>query len=164
MISKKVCMVGAFAVGKTSLVERFVSSAFADKYQSTVGVNIRKKTVAVAGQDVLLMLWDLAGKDTVDDLQTRNIKGSAGFVLVIDGTRKPTLDMAAALETRVRSEFGALPFVVIVNKADLTDKWELTEADLEGLRARGWPVFKGSAKTGEGVQEAFEAIAKGTLG
>lgn len=159
MISKKVCMVGAFAVGKTSLVERFVSSIFKDKYQSTVGVNVRKKVVTVSGVETNMMIWDLAGKDDIDDIETRNLKGAHGFILVIDGLRRPTLRMAADLEARVRADCGPMPFVVVVNKADLAEQWEVQESDLESLRANGWPVMKGSAKTGAGVQEAFEAIA-----
>ncbi len=62
MLKKKICMLGYFGVGKTSLVSRFVRSMFADRYQTTVGVKIDKKVLSVDGRDVTLMLWDLAGE------------------------------------------------------------------------------------------------------
>jgi GTPase SAR1 family protein len=59
MIQKKICMLGAFAVGKTSLVARYVKSIYSDKYQTTVGVKIEKKTLQVDGQEWNLIVWDL---------------------------------------------------------------------------------------------------------
>ncbi|MGQ0626474.1 MAG: Rab family GTPase [Phycisphaerales bacterium] len=166
MISKKVCMVGAFAVGKSSLVQRFVLSTFSDKYITTIGANVKKKSVTVAGEDVTLMIWDLAGEDEFQWLQTTHLRGSAGMMLVIDGTRRSTLDVAIQIEERVRKEIGMMPSVavVVVNKADLRPQWEVTADDLKSLEARGWRVFIGSAKSGEGVQEAFEALALRVIG
>ena len=70
MIQKKICMLGGFAVGKTSLVARYVTSMFSEKYLTTVGVKIDKKQVAVDGRDVTLMLWDIYGQDDFQDVQT----------------------------------------------------------------------------------------------
>ena len=63
MIQKKICMVGVLAVGKTSLVARFVESIFSKKYHTTVGVKISKKALQVSDQEWHLILWDLAGED-----------------------------------------------------------------------------------------------------
>jgi len=63
VIQKKICMLGSFSVGKTSLVSRFVSTVFSDKYLTTVGVKIDKKALTVGGEDVTLMLWDIYGED-----------------------------------------------------------------------------------------------------
>jgi small GTP-binding protein len=63
MISKKICMVGAFSVGKSALIERFVHSVFSDRYLSTVGVKISKKVVALEGEEMTIVLWDMEGKD-----------------------------------------------------------------------------------------------------
>lgn len=164
MISKKVCMLGAFAVGKTALVGRFISSIFEDKYITTVGVNIKKKQIVVAGQEVTLMIWDLAGEDEFQGVQLAHMRGAAGFLLVIDGTRRSTLETALKLQERATKEIGAMPFVVIVNKTDLLPQWEINDADLADLAARGWTVLKGSAKSGAGVPEAFEALATRAIG
>ena len=87
-IQKKICMLGAFSVGKTSLVKRYVASVFSETYLTTVGVKIDKKTVDLAGRVVNLILWDLAGEDDIASLRMSYLRGSAGYVLVADGTRR----------------------------------------------------------------------------
>lgn len=165
MISAKVCMVGAFAVGKSSLVQRFVTATFSDKYITTVGVNVKKKQMKVGSEDLTLMIWDMAGEDEFQWLQTTHLRGAAGMMMVIDGTRRSTLVAAVSISDRVTKEVGPMPTVsvVVINKTDLRAQWEVTDQDIEGLRARGWAVFLGSAKTGEGVQEAFESLASTVL-
>ena len=159
MIQKKICMLGAFAVGKTSLVSRFVKSLFSDKYHSSVGVKVDKKLVAVGQEPLELLLWDLYGEDEFQKIRTSYLRGSSGYVLVADGTRRETLDRAVVLQNRAEEAVGKVPFVLMVNKADLTDKWEVDDAALEELTRQGWPILKTSAKTGAGVEEAFLALA-----
>ena len=86
---KKVCMLGAFSVGKTSLVKRFVQSIFSETYLTTVGVKIDKKNVELSDRIVTLILWDLAGEDDIASLRMSYLRGSAGYVLVADGTGRP---------------------------------------------------------------------------
>ncbi len=159
MIQKKVCMLGAFAVGKTSLVSRFVSSIFSDKYHTTVGVKVDKKVVAVGEEQVNLLLWDLYGEDDFQKLRTSYLRGSAGYVLVVDGTRRETLEKAVVLQSRAREAVGPVPFVLMLNKADLTDKWEIEDSAVEELVKQGWQAFRTSAKTGAGVDQAFLTLA-----
>lgn len=159
MISKKVCMVGAFGVGKTSLVARFVTSLFSDTYLSTVGVKVDKKQVKAKGQDVLLMLWDVAGEDNSTKLNMTYIKGASGYLLVIDRTRKASLDVARELRGRIEREVGPLAFVAAMNKSDVTEGIEVTAADIEALASEGWTVMETSAKSGRNVEEAFVALA-----
>ena len=111
MIQKKICMLGGFAVGKTSLVSRFVSSIFSDKYLTTVGVKIDKKPVSVDGRDVTLMLWDIYGQDDFQTVQPSQLRGMAGYLLVVDGTRRATLDVARQLqaEGHAGGRPGAVP-------------------------------------------------------
>jgi small GTP-binding protein len=87
MMQKKICMLGAFAVGKTSLVARFVESIFSDRYHTTVGVKIEKKTLQVSGQQWNLIVWDLAGEDEFMQIRMSYLRGSSGYLLVADGTR-----------------------------------------------------------------------------
>lgn len=158
MIQKKICMLGAFAVGKTSLVSRYVKSLFSDKYHSTVGVKVDKKIVEAGGEQVTLLLWDLYGEDEFQKIRTSYLRGSAGYVLAVDGTRRETLDRAIVLQNRAEQAVGKVPFVLFVNKADLVEKWEVDGAALEELSRQGWQSFKTSAKTGAGVEEAFQAL------
>jgi small GTP-binding protein len=155
MIQKKICMVGAFAVGKTSLVARFVESIFSEKYHTTVGVKISKKALQVGDQEWHLILWDLAGEDEFLQIRTSYLRGSAGYLLVVDGTRRATLDTAMSIQQRIVDTVGNIPFVVLFNKSDLTNEWEIANDAFEELSHKDWSWLKASAKTGEGVDEAF---------
>ncbi len=125
MLQKKICMVGAFATGKTSLVARFVTSIFSENYHTTVGVKIDKKTVNIQEKTINLILWDLYGEDEFQKVRMSYLRGSSGYLLVVDGTRKNTLDKAFDLQTRVEEAIGKVPFIMILNKWDLTDEWEI---------------------------------------
>jgi len=159
MIQKKICMVGSFAVGKTSLVQRFVSSIFSDKYLTTVGVKIDKKTVKVDGTDVNLLLWDIEGASEAQLIRMTYMRGASGYLLVADGTRRDTLAMAQDLQKQCLQTLGPLPFTLLVNKCDLKERWEVTAADLDQLHSQGWPVLETSAKAGNGVEQAFLTLA-----
>lgn len=159
MIKKKICMLGGYGVGKTSLVQNFVHSIFSEKYHITIGVKIDKKTIRMGDQEMMLMLWDIAGEEENFTIPLSYLKGSDGFILVIDGTRARTCEQAEEIHERVQDAFGSLPFVVCINKADLSDEWEIDESVIEGLRKKGWQVIESSAKTGQGVEKAFNDLA-----
>ncbi len=164
IVQKKICMLGSFAVGKTSLVARFVRSIFSEAYHTTVGVKIDKKLVELPGARVKLILWDLHGEDEFQRLQTTYLRGSAGYVLVVDGTRRDTLESAASLHARARAALGPVPYTLAINKSDLLDMWEIEEAELDPWRARDAVVARTSAKTGAGVEELLVELAARTLG
>ena len=165
MIQKKICMVGAFAVGKTSLVTRFVQSIFSDRYLTTVGVKIDKKPVKLGDTDVNLVLWDIAGEDDLTRMRMSYLRGASGYLLVVDGTRPGTLNTAINLQKKVDEFSGTgIPFVLLLNKTDLTDGWGLADETIEALSERNWTVMKTSAKTGEGVEDAFLTLTRMIVG
>jgi small GTP-binding protein len=164
MLQKKICMLGSFAVGKTSLVRRFVESIYSDVYQTTVGVKVDKKNVQVNGAEVSLVLWDIYGEDDYQKMRWTYLRGASGYLLVADGTRKATFEKAFSLEQRVHEEVGAIPFIFVINKCDLQQDWAL-EGTLEAqITAKNWSVLRSSAKTGQGVEEAFSLLAQKMLG
>ena len=163
MIQKKICMLGGFAVGKTSLVARYVSSIFSDKYLSTVGVKIDKKQLNVDGKDVMLMLWDIYGQDDFQTVQASQLRGMSGYLLVVDGTRRATLETARQLQAKATEAVGPVPFILLLNKLDLAAQWEIDEPAFFKLVEDGWRVVCTSAKTGEGVEQAFELLARAML-
>jgi small GTP-binding protein len=164
MIQKKVCMLGAFAVGKTSLVARYVKSVFSEKYLTTVGVKVDKKDVTIDDRHVSLMLWDINGQDDYQAVQQSYLRGTSGYLLVVDGTRRATLETVAKLQQVVESVAGPVPFVVVLNKADLSQEWQVDERGLMKIADRGWPIVRTSAKTGEGVEETFVKLTRAMLG
>ncbi len=160
MQAAKICMVGDFSVGKTSMVARYVHSTFSDRYLTTVGVKIDTRQVELeGGMAMKLVLWDLAGTDVLNATGSAYLRGAAGYLLVIDGTRRDTLETACRLQEQVSGMLGDTPFVAAVNKADLKAAWEVTPDDISQRIAAGWPVECCSAKTGEGVGAVFQQLA-----
>jgi small GTP-binding protein len=163
MIQKKICMLGSFAVGKTSLIRRFVESIYSDAYHTTVGVKVDKKVIRHNNSYITLLLWDLYGEDEFQKMRWSYLRGAAGYLLVADGTRRNTLEKAFQLQQRVREELGEIPFIFVINKADLVEDWELDPAMESQLTARNWTILRSSAKTGENVEEAFSQLTRKML-
>lgn len=158
MEQRKICMVGAFAVGKTSLVHRFCKGIFSDRYLTTVGVKIDTAAVETTGGAVSLVLWDLAGEDAFHSVQLSYLSGAHGLVYVADLSRPATLEVALGLRRRIEETMGRVPSVVLFNKSDLA-----AESDSDCAAPEGLPSFRTSAKTGAQVPEAFRALAERTL-
>lgn len=159
MITRKIAMPGMWGVGKTSLVQQFVSSVYDEKYLTTIGVKVDKKIVTVGDQQATLMLWDIAGAEEHFSVPLHYIRGAAGYVLVVDGTRPESLTCAVDLRAEVAEGIGDLPCVVAANKADLD--WALTNADIDqAFPHANSPWFRTSAKTGANVEAAFTQLAE----
>jgi small GTP-binding protein len=163
MIHKKVCMVGAFAAGKTSLVSRYVHSRFSDRYLTTLGVKIDKKVLNVGKAKVNLLLWDIHGEDDFQKVRGSYLRGASGCLLVADGTRAPTVEVAASLSERVRKEVGDIPTLLTINKSDLREQWDIDDSSMQIAHGLGHPVIETSARTGEAVEEAFIELVKRML-
>jgi small GTP-binding protein len=156
-------MVGVFGTGKTSLVRQFVHSKFQDRYLSTVGVKVDRKQVEVFGKTVNIMLWDLAGRDDVEDIQTSYLRGAAAILFVVDGTRRETYEQVFELRDIVRNAIGEVPSIVALNKSDLESEWALATDDYARLESEGMEGLLTSAKTGEHVEQAFQRLAALTV-
>jgi small GTP-binding protein len=156
-------MLGAFAVGKTALVQQYVRSIFSDRYLSTVGVKISKVDLKVGDVENCLVLWDLEGKDFYTEVNLPYLRGAMGYFLVVDGTRRETLEIAMELRSKVTETLGAIPHMLLLNKCDLEEHWELTEEDVNAVKAQGVPILKTSAKTGLSVKEAFMFLAEAMM-
>ena len=163
MLQKKICVLGSFSVGKTSLVRRFVESIFSDAYQTSIGVKIEKKVVRSGNEDVALVLWDIHGEDVYQKIRLSYLRGMSGYLLVVDGTRRQTLDDALTLNERVIQKAGKVPAVLVFNKSDLAEKWEIDSAREPELTAAGWTIIRTSAKTGDSVEEVFAKLTAAML-
>jgi small GTP-binding protein len=160
MIQKKVCMLGAFAAGKTSLVSRYVSNTFSEKYLTTVGVRIGRTAVRTGAHELDLILWDLHGEDEFQRVRSSYLRGASGCILVVDRTRASTLYVAIRLHQKVRAALGDVPCVYAVNKSDLATDVAIEHNALIELHSRGSVVIDTSAKTGLGVGDAFDALVR----
>lgn len=157
-IQRKICLLGDYSVGKTSLVRRFVEGQFDDKYLSTIGVRISRRTTQRADRQLNLLIWDLAGAQEFNT-QSSYLVGVTAALIVCDLTRHDTLASCAKYAQQVWSINRAAPLIFVGNKVDLTSACTITEAE---LRANS-DLLHGdyaltSAKTGQGVEAAFERL------
>ena len=163
MIKKKICLLGSFSVGKTSLIKQFVHGIFSEKYLTTIGVKIDRKEVKSEAGSALLLIWDLNGADRFQSIRASYLAGTSGFILVVDGTRPSTLDVALDIAVNLERTMGPLPRVILLNKWDLRMDWKMPEDRLADLEGAGWRILKTSAKTGERVEEAFSILTEAML-
>jgi len=161
-IRKKVCLLGAPGVGKTSLVRQFVSQTFSDEYLTTLGVKIERKIVDVDGTALTLMVWDVHGEEGSLVINPTFLKGAAGFLLVIDGTRPETSSSVVELTQRLADREDSSSIVVATNKADLVDDWSAIDASMAGHVSPD-AVVRTSAMSGQGVEAAFGLLASSIL-
>ena len=153
-------MLGATGVGKTSLVRRYVESMFSEKYQATIGVKIDRKLVDHDGGQISLLLWDLQGEDDLQRVRLSYLRGAAGLIYVVDGTREETLDRARSIQESAHDTVGDVPAILLVNKSDLAGEWKISEGDQGTRGPQRVEVFKTSARTGDNVEQAFSALVR----
>ncbi len=162
LVTSKICIVGDFAVGKTSVVERFVNNHFSDRYLTTVGVKVDTKNIELPRHSVSqkLVIWDVAGSDRFGPIEFAYLRGAAGHIFVADGTRSLSLDAALALRDQIIERYGSQPSVLLLNKRDLVNAWEISDARIDSLLDRFDAVFRTSAKTGDDVEEALTRLSE----
>ncbi|MDQ6952139.1 MAG: Rab family GTPase [Mariprofundaceae bacterium] len=163
MIQKKICVLGAAGVGKTSLIAQFVYSKFSEKYLSSMGVKIDRKIVQLESQQVNLMIWDIHGEEKFKKITSSYFRGASGVIMVADGTRPDTLSVAQNIFQRVEQDVGNIPSVWLLNKVDLEDQWCMSEGVVKQLNEKYVSVYQSSAKTGENVEQTFFNIAENML-
>jgi small GTP-binding protein len=157
MISKKVILTGSFGVGKTSLFNQFIYQQFSDKYLTTIGVKVNKKTLTIDGEEISLLVWDIAGEVAQDKVPASYFLGAGGIIYVVDLSRPMTLVNMKADLAFLEKLLPNTTIIVVANKKDL-----VTPADLEDM-AQNLDVkwdFATSAKTGENVDALFLELGK----
>jgi small GTP-binding protein len=166
MISRKICLLGAFSVGKSSLVRRFVHEVYDERYVTTLGVKIETKLVELEDESVKLIIWDMEGanpaageSELVTSRMRAYLQGVNGLLIIADGTRLLTVDTAVALNDWMKTEFPGVPAALLINKSDLVDEWQLDEERLKEL-SKSLHCFTTSALSGENVESTFEYLAR----
>lgn len=165
-VKVKICMAGQAAVGKSSLIRRYVLDEYDDRYVATLGTKITKKSLDLKVPEtgpvhVTMLIWDIMGTSTIRELlKEAYYHGAQGILAVADLTRPETLADLDGWARSIRSVAGEIPTYAVVNKADLEGSRRLSHSDLERFfQKRGWPWSYTSAKTGAGVEEAFLGLA-----
>lgn len=156
MISKKIILTGSFGVGKTSLFNRFINNTFDEKYMTTIGVKVNKKSVFIEGREVALLLWDIAGEISQDKVPTSYFLGAAGVIYVFDLSRPLTFQNIASDLAYLKNILPYSVVKIVGNKKDLLSDSQI--ADLEANFPIHWDALT-SAKTGENVENLFLNLA-----
>jgi small GTP-binding protein len=164
-ISKKVCLLGDFAVGKTSLVRRFVYNLFDDRYLSTIGVKVSRKMVIIPRDaemiQLAMMLWDLGGSEEFMQMRGSYLRSTSGAVWVCDLTRPETLDSLPDYTGTLFEVSPGAQLVLAANKRDLVDEQRITVAQIEAVaKDLGTPYYLTSAKNGDQVEALFHQLAR----
>ena len=168
---KKICLIGDPAVGKTSLIRRFVLDAFDDTYLTTIGAKVTKKAMTLEIPDrslhinLSLMIWDVTGQKEYKQFHEMYLTGMEGVLAVADLTRNNTfnsLTAAISLANRTKAE---VPMIFLLNKCDLAEPSDLDLKEVRKLASQmGIPVLATSAKTGTNVELAFEKLGRMVVG
>ena len=158
---KKILLLGDGAVGKTSLVHRFVEGVFNDRYKATIGVDIFSKNVSTPKGDVELQLWDLSGQAHFSAVRSKFYSKADGALLVFDLTNRKTFENLNTWITEATNGVGSgIPMYLLGNKMDLTDLIAVKDDEITNFASnKNWQWAKSSAKTGINVEEAFIGIA-----
>ena len=169
-IKKNIILLGDGAVGKTSLIRRFVTDQFSDKYITTIGSKVTKKEIYLTNEGerthMVLLVWDILGQKGYRFTQALSFGGIEGALLVADVTRKETLtSLVEYWVPSLLSVTGPLPLIFLGNKSDLAEEAEFGIEELrevaethsyEGMKAKAAMT---SAKTGDNVEESFADLA-----
>lgn len=160
LLRRKICVLGATGVGKSSLVRRFVDREFDDDYRQTIGVTISRGTLAFDEVSLELMLWDYEGTEPGSQYSRSFISGASGLVFVVDATRPKTLDHLLEAQVKGRGYTSSRPSVLVVNKSDLTHGFALTKEQLDRAGQLDWFIIQASAKSGDNVDDAFMRLGQ----
>lgn len=160
-MTRKICVLGHFAVGKTSLANRFFNNTFSEDYHTDIGVKIYSQEARMRGEIVNVKCWVLPAETENRRLEMSHLRQASACVLVVDKTRSNTLNIALDLGQRIQNKFPNFPFFLVINKSDLTDNSEIDRARLDRIQQQGWRVIQTSARLGTNVKTAFiQAISR----
>ena len=167
-VKKKIVLLGDPAVGKTSLIRRFVLNTFDEKYVSTIGARVSKKEIDVPTMvynvKMDMMIWDLIGSKESTRLHEMYYRGADGAIVVADITRLSTIENIDMWVSSFRAAMGDKTVLMVYNKTDLEGYWTLDEDGMETLAAKHNTIYyKTSAKTGDNVDIAFYRLAEQML-
>lgn len=163
-ILKKVVLLGDGAVGKTSLIARYVVNKFDNKYIATIGTKVSRKDLQIVRPNMIInlrmMIWDILGQKEYSKIRSASLTGAQGLILVGDVSRVETIQNLDSFWLReVDKAVGKIPTVLVGNKIDLTRNSVMVTTALESMGQKlGLPVLLTSAKTGANVEQIFATL------
>jgi small GTP-binding protein len=171
LVRKKIIFLGDSAVGKTSLIRRFVINSFDDKYISTIGTKVSKKVIKIEEEEggneycLEMLIWDIIGQKNYEIVLSSALHGAHGAIIVCDVTREDTLKSLNDYWIPALSEAApSASMVFLANKADLEDEAVFWLDDLKAIGDEHKAAcYLTSAKSGTNVDDSFFKLAIDTL-
>jgi len=165
----KVIILGDSGVGKTSLMNQYVSNKFTSAYKATIGADFLTKEVMVDDKLVTMQIWDTAGQERFQSLGVAFYRGADCCVLVFDVTNAKSFEHIENWRDEFLTQAAprnpeSFPFILIGNKIDQENRVVTTKRAQAWCQANGnMPYFETSAKEAINVAQAFQAVAKNAL-
>jgi small GTP-binding protein len=163
----KIVFIGDGYVGKTSLIRRFTRKSFEKQYIKTIGAQFSLYDTKINNNEVRSIFYDIAGQDAFNFMRKMFFKASKAAVIVYslgDGKKeKESFNHIKDWYTDVLKFCGSIPIAVIANKVDLSYENVVDIIDIREIinEKEFLGYYVTSAKTGQGVKEAFNSIIEG---
>ena len=161
----KICLFGDGGVGKTTVIERFLTGVFNTSLRMTIGVDFRIKKLTVEDKNVTLQIWDFAGEDRFRVMLPLYVKGSKGGIFMFDITRYSSLKNIADWMNTVRSIENDIPILMIGGKLDLNEQRCISTDDAMEI-AKQYDFYgygECSSKTGQFVEDIFSLMTRSIM-
>ena len=165
----KVCVFGDGGVGKTALVNRYLSGLFSESTKMTIGVDLATKHINWEGIDITLQLWDLGGEERFRFFLPGYARGSFGGIFIYDITRFNSLmnldEWLNIFKKGAETERYRVPILMVGSKLDLEHKRSVSPEDAfyKSQNHEIYDVLECSAKTGHNVDDIFKNITEEIL-
>ena len=164
----QILLIGDSSVGKTSLIQRYANGIFKEEYLATVGLDYYTKQEMINNLNVLVKLWDTAGQERFKALTPNYFRNAEGVVLAYDVTNSESFENLKFWINSIKSNLGEknifIPIIIIGNKIDMEDMRDITKEDASKFaKENNYKYFETSAKTGEGVDDAFRDLVNQIL-
>ena len=164
----QILLIGDSSVGKTSLIQRYANGIFKEEYLATVGLDFYTKQETINNINVLVRLWDTAGQERFKSLTPNYFKNAEGVILTYDITKTESFENLKywmnSIETNLGDKKIFIPIIIVGNKLDKEDERKITKENADNLsKEYNYKYFETSAKTGEGVDDAFKDLVNQIL-
>ena len=168
----KIIIIGAPAVGKTSLIKKYTTDSFQKSYISTLGAQFSKFEEDIDGDKVELFIWDIAGQESFNVMRQKFYTGSSGAIIVFSHAPEQTtsFNIVDKWLNEVKKHCGNIPIALFGNKIDLIDENDLSlnkDKATSDYNVEKYIIdnkilwyFKTSALSGQGVLEAFQTLVR----
>ena len=156
----KIVLIGDTCVGKSCILVRFSDDVFVENYVTTIGVDFRFKTMIINNKIAKIQIWDTAGQERYRSITTAYYRGAAAILICCDSTNKESFyNLNNWIDEIAKYTDKDVDKLVLMNKCDLTEERQIDSSEISKFeKENGVKVMEVSAKTGQGVDKAFEYI------